>query len=118
MLTSTFFLLPYRKFCPQFSPPLQKKLSESYAESHDDMNGDVLKTVSSFTTHEGNRVSGQRLLKLWWCLTINLPINTRIVNIFLETVTLKSLLRWVLNLSGLCLTTNGTIPTFEKCKKL
>ena len=67
-------------------------------------------------THKGNWVSGQRLLKLGWCLTANLPINKRILNIFLEAATLESLLRWLPNLAGLCLTTYRAFLSHEKCK--
>lgn len=46
----------------------------------------------------------------------NLPINKRILNIFLEAATLESLLRWLPNLAGLCLTTYRAFLSHEKCK--
>lgn len=52
------------------------------------------------------------------CLTANFPIFTRMVHVFLETVTLRLLFRWMPNLTWLYLATRGNFLALKKCKIL
>lgn len=52
------------------------------------------------------------------CLTANLPIDNRIVNILLEAVTRKAFFRRVSALARLCLAAIENFLVLEKCNKL
>lgn len=52
------------------------------------------------------------------CLTANLPIDNRIVNILLEAVTRKAFFRRVSTLARLCLAAIENFLVLERCNKL
>ena len=67
-------------------------------------------------TNKENCVSCHYLLKLGGCLTANLLIYNRIVNVLLKAVVLKPLSGWVPNLARLFLNTKGTFSPLKSVK--